>query len=247
MTDAPGPLAILGALLISSSAFYFVLSGLHYLLIFTALRRRLGITDVPPVRETLRAIRTSLGSNLGNAVLTAPIQWAIVSGHSRVYFRVDEYGVAWLIASVLLVLIVTETMIYWIHRGLHLPWLYARLHRQHHAFRRPTPWVSNAFHPLDSFAQALPYHLCAFLFPLHVGVYLGMFMFVMVWTVLIHDRTTLSRAWAINHTERHTIHHWYNKDNYGQFFTFWDRVCGTCRDVDTRPVTGQGQPRRSRR
>ena len=111
------------------------------------------------------------GGNLGNVLLTAPIHWAILSGHSRVYFAVDDHGVAWLIASVVLVLLVTETLIYWIHRALHLRWLYARLHRQHHAFRRPTPWVSNAFHPLDSFMQAAPTHLCAFLFPMHAAVY----------------------------------------------------------------------------
>lgn len=234
MAPAPSILEILGALLLYSYSFYFVLSGLSYVIVFVALRRRLGVTHVPAPRESLRAIWTSLGGNLGNVLLTAPIHWAILSGRTRVYFSVEEYGVPWLLVSVALVLVVTETMIYWIHRALHGRWLYARLHRQHHAFRRPTPWVSNAFHPLDSFAQALPYHLCVFLFPLHINVYLGMLGFVMAWTVKIHDRTPVWRSWAINHTGRHTAHHWYNKYNYGQFFTFWDRLCGTCRETDGR-------------
>lgn len=234
MAPAPTLLEILGALFLYSYSFYFILSGLSYLLVFVALRRRLGVGPVPALSESLRAIGTSLGGNLGNVLLTAPIHWAILAGYSRVYFSVDERGAPWLLVSVVLVLLVTETLIYWIHRALHVRWLYVRLHRQHHAFRRPTPWVSNAFHPLDSFAQASPYHLCAFLFPLHIDVYLGMLGLVMAWTVLIHDRTPLANAWAINHAGRHTAHHWYNKYNYGQFFTFWDRLCGTCREPDGR-------------
>jgi len=234
MAPAPTLLEILGALFVYSYSFYFILSGLSYLLVFVLLRRRLGVGPAPALRESLRAIRTSLAGNLGNVLLTAPIHWAILAGYSRVYFSVDEHGPAWLLVSIVLVLLVTETLIYWIHRALHLRWLYARLHRQHHAFRRPSPWVSNAFHPLDSFAQASPYHLCAFLFPLHIDVYLGMLGLVMAWTVLIHDRTPVCDAWAINHAGRHTAHHWYNKYNYGQFFTFWDRLCGTCREPDGR-------------
>jgi lathosterol oxidase len=58
---------------------------------------------------------------------------------------------------------------------------------------------------------------------------------VMAWTVLIHDRTPVcQRVGHQSHAGRHTAHHWYNKYNYGQFFTFWDRLCGTCREPDGR-------------
>ncbi len=89
--------------------------------------------------------------------------------------------------------------------------------------------ASLSFHPLDSFAQGVPYHLCAFLFPLHIWLYHGLVAFVTVWTILIHDRirwTTLNFA---NHTGCHTVHHWYGWYNFGQYFTFWDRLCGTYR------------------
>lgn len=237
MTPGAALLDVFTSMLLSAYAAYFVMSGFSYLIVFVALRRRLGFLHPPDRRENLRAIRTALGSILGNVLVTAPIVWAMLHGHARLYFSVADHGLVWLLASPLLVLAVTESAIYWIHRGLHVPWVYARFHRQHHAFRRPTSWVSNAFHPLDSFVQALPYHLCPFLFPLHVDVYIAMLALVMVWTVLIHDRTAVWRHPAINHTERHTIHHWYNKYNYGQFFTLWDKIGGTCRGVDTHPVS----------
>lgn len=235
MAPAPSILEILGALLLYSYSFYFVLSGLSYVIVFVALRRRLGVTHVPAPRESLRAIWTSLGGNLGNVLLTAPIHWAILSGRTRVYFSVEEYGVPWLLVSVVLVLVVTETMIYWIHRALHVRWLYARLHRQHHAFRRPTPWVSNAFHPLDSFAQALPHHLCAFMLPLNTWVYHSYVTAVMIWAVMIHDRVCFVGHPLVNHTGCHTAHHWYNKYNYGQFLSVWDRLCRTYKDPRELP------------
>ncbi len=30
----------------------------------------------------------------------------------------------------------------------------------------------------------------------------------------------------------HTLHHWFYHYNYGQFFTFWDRMMGTWRDPE---------------
>jgi hypothetical protein len=94
-------------------------------------------------RESLRAIGTSLGGNLGNVLLTAPIHWAILAGYSRVYFSVDGVrGAPWLLVSVVLVLLVTETLIYWIHRALHVRWLYV-------AAAPPAPRVS----PPDAVGQ----------------------------------------------------------------------------------------------
>jgi lathosterol oxidase len=51
----------------------------------------------------------------------------------------------------------------------------------------PTPFASYAFHPIDGFMQGLPYHLYPLLFPLHKGLYLGLFVLVNLWTVAIHD------------------------------------------------------------
>ena len=156
-----------------------------------------------------------------------PIEVLILSGASEVYFSVAEHGWLYLLGSVFAVLAVAETSIYWIHRALHTRFLYRHLHVFHHRFREPTPLASLAFHPLDSFAQALPYHICALLFPLHVWVYNGFVTLVTIWAVMIHDRIRWTPLSFVNHAGCHTAHHWYFRYNYGQFFTFWDRLCGT--------------------
>jgi lathosterol oxidase len=167
---------------------------------------------------------------LGNALLTAAVVVAIANGHSRVYYSISEHGWAYLALSALALIFFTETLVYWIHRGLHCRFLYATLHKYHHEFRAPTSWASMAFHPLDSFAQAAPYHLFVFLFPTWLGLYAGALIAVTLWTFMIHDETlALLRGNIVNFTSHHVLHHACNKYNYGQFFTFWDRLANTHR------------------
>ncbi len=151
--------------------FFFTLASLSYLLLFVWCRAKFHPEYQPNWREIRTAMKWAAISVAGNAALTTPIHWAIANGHGRVYYDVAAHGWGWLIASITLLIVVTETLIYWIHRGLHTP-LGWTLHRTHHQFKVTTPWVGVAFNPLDSFAQALPHHLCAFLFPMHAVVYL---------------------------------------------------------------------------
>lgn len=211
---------------------YFAVSGLVYLTFFVLLRERVHPDYVADPAENRRARMWSMISVVGNSALTMPFHLALANGWGRLYWDVDALGWGWLAASVALYFLVTETMIYWTHRALHSDLLYARLHARHHEFQLTTPWASNAFHPLDSFAQALPHHLCAFLFPVHVGVYLCMLSFVTVWTAMIHDRVSFVRWKLVNYSGHHALHHWYYEYNLGQFTTVWDRIGGTYLDPE---------------
>ena len=62
---------------------------------------------------------------------------------------------------------------------------------------------------------------------MHKVVYLVMFILVNMWTISIHDRIYIYKGNIINGAEHHTIHHSKFNYNYGQYFTFWDRICGT--------------------
>jgi Delta7-sterol 5-desaturase len=227
------PETVLGSFLvlfIGGVSFYLVTSGSSYLYYFRLRKDRYFPNDTPDPAQMKKERRWAIYSLLGNAVITAPIHHLIVTGRSRVYLDVADHGVGWLVVSALLFLVITETLVYWAHRALHHPWLYKRVHLYHHQFRVTTPWTSVAFHPLDSFAQAAPHHLCAFLFPVHVGVYAGFVLGVTLWSVIIHERVTFVRNGLVNYTMHHTYHHKYNKQNYGQFLTIWDRLMGTHQD-----------------
>ena len=172
------------------------------------------------------------------SLLTAPFFVLELRGYSRSYWNFSaENPFSWssLALMIFVFIMFTDMGIYWVHRWEHtFPWIYQYIHKPHHKWIVPTPFASFAFHPLDGWAQSLPYHFLVFMFPMQVGVYLGLFVFVQLWTVSIHDgvdwcgeKTGSLRSYFLNGSLHHYIHHSKFLYNYGQYFTIWDRLMGS--------------------
>lgn len=120
------------------------------------------------------------------AILTVPFFIAEIRGWSKLYdFSSESPFWGFTLLQYPLFVCFTDSGIYWIHRGLHHPLVYRWLHKPHHKWVVPTPFASYAFHPLDGWAQSLPYHVFPFIFPLQKCAYLSLFTFVTMWTLLI--------------------------------------------------------------
>ncbi|USP78549.1 Delta(7)-sterol 5(6)-desaturase [Curvularia clavata] len=164
------------------------------------------------------------------AILTVPFFLAEVRGYSKLYDTVEQGPGLWYnYLQFPFFLFFTDSLIYWIHRGLHHPRVYKHIHKPHHKWIMPTPYASHAFHPFDGWAQSLPYHIFPFLFPLSKFAYVLLFVTVNIWTVLIHDGEYAHNSAIINGAACHTMHHLYFNYNYGQFTTLWDRLGGSYR------------------
>ncbi|ERF75804.1 C-5 sterol desaturase [Endocarpon pusillum Z07020] len=169
------------------------------------------------------------------AVLTAPLFLLEVRGYSKLYDTTAEGPGLWynFLQFPLFLCFTdycfTDYCIYWIHRYLHHPLIYRRLHKPHHKWIMPTPYASHAFHPLDGFAQGFPYHMFPFIFPLQKFAYVVLFIFINFWTIMIHDGEYIADNPIINGAACHTMHHLYFHFNYGQFTTLWDRLGGSYR------------------
>lgn len=175
-------------------------------------------------------IRCTVASIPWIALLTVPFFWLEVRGYSKMYdSSADGPGRWYDILQFPIFIAFTDFFIYWIHRGLHHPKIYKKLHKAHHKWVVPTPFASHAFHPLDGFSQSLPYHIYPFLFPLNKFAYVALFVFVNLWTVTIHDGEYAMNSVFINGAACHTMHHLYFNYNYGQFTTLWDRLGGSYR------------------
>lgn len=206
---------------------YFLFASLSYLFIFDK-----GTFNHPKyLKNQIRLeIRQTMISMPVMSVLTLPFFLAEVRGHTKCYDGLGEQpfaGYNWL--QFPLFLIFTDLCIYWIHRGLHHPAVYKTLHKPHHRWIMPTPYASHAFHPVDGWAQALPYHIFPLLFPLQKLAYVGLFVFVNFWTILIHDGEYVANSPIVNGAACHTMHHLYFNYNYGQYTTVWDRLGGSYR------------------
>ncbi|KAK3676444.1 c-5 sterol desaturase [Recurvomyces mirabilis] len=218
------------------AAIYFLCATLSYLFVFDKttfnhpkyLKNQIRME----IAQTQRSIPIM-------AVLTVPFFLLEVRGHGYMYDDALAPGFTHPMLSLFgswynwiqfpLFIMFTDCGIYWIHRGLHSKMLYKRLHKPHHKWIMPTPFASHAFHPLDGYAQSVPYHLFPFLFPLQKFAYIALFTFIQIWTVMIHDGEYVANSPVINGAACHTMHHLYFNYNYGQFTTLWDRLGGSYR------------------
>ncbi|CAH6721503.1 delta(7)-sterol 5(6)-desaturase [[Candida] jaroonii] len=167
-------------------------------------------------------------------LLTVPLVLLELKGYSKLHGSLSDVfdDKKLLIFQSISFIMFTDCGIYFIHRWLHVPWVYKLLHKPHHKWIVCTPFASHAFHPVDGWFQSLPYHLYPLLFPLHKVLYLGLFTFVNFWTVMIHDGAYFSNDPVVNGTACHTVHHLYFNYNYGQFTTLWDRLGRSYRRPD---------------
>ncbi|RYD26132.1 MAG: fatty acid hydroxylase family protein, partial [Lysobacteraceae bacterium] len=160
-------------------------------------------------------------------------------GWTLVYQDLHAYPLWYLPLSVLLYLVAHDTWFYWTHRWMHEPRAFKLAHATHHESRPPTAWAAMAFHPIEAISGAVIIPLLVFVIPIHVGA-LGLVLTIMtVMGVTNHMGWEMFPAfmwrgplgqWLIT-ASHHQRHHELYRGNYGLYFRFWDRVCGTDRGV----------------
>lgn len=206
---------------------YFLFATLSYIFIFD--KATFGHPKFLKNQVWLEIKQANI-SMPGMALLTTGMFLFEVRGYGKLYDNTTDGPGRWYDwLQFPFFILFTDCFIYWIHRGLHHPQVYKYLHKPHHKWIMPTPFASHAFHPLDGFAQSFPYHIFPFLFPLQKIAYIFLFLFVNVWTVLIHDGEYVTDNPIINGAACHTAHHLYFNYNYGQYTTIWDRLGGSYR------------------
>lgn len=165
---------------------YFLFAGISYIFVFD--KATIKHPKFLKNQVSLEIAQANWSMPLMSA-LTAPFFLLEVRGYGKFYDASSE-GPGWWYDLIQwpFFLIFTDCFIYLIHRGLHSSLLYKRLHKPHHKWILPTPFASHAFHPVDGWAQSLPYHVFPLLFPLQKVAYVGLFIFVNFWTILVSLR-----------------------------------------------------------
>jgi len=209
--------------------FYFSTATVSYWYFFRH-KRDIYYPDTLP-DDLTDQIQTEIGIAMRSfpfmSFMFSPFTFGVTRGWSKMYYSVEDYGWGYMVFSVVWFLVVTDFMIYYIHRGLHLKWFYTHIHKVHHTYQYTTPFSSHAFHWADGWSQGVPYYIFVYIFPFHWLLWICMFLMVNCWTVLIHDQVDLLGHNYIQSTGHHSIHHSTFKYNYGQYFTFWDRLNNT--------------------
>lgn len=220
---------------------YFATSGLFA---WAARRIRPEVyapSDPKKAARLSRQVRREIGWSITAALfygvpagVTAHL-W-LNHGMTRIYIDPHAMPLWWMPVSVFLYLFIHDAWFYWTHRAMHhWPWLFRKAHAVHHESRPPTAWAAMAFHPWESLSAAWLVPALAFLIPIHAG---GLMLVLLVMTffgVTNHMGWEIfPRRWVggwfgrhIISASHHHLHHSQYLSNYGLYFRFWDRLCGT--------------------
>ncbi|MDN3646817.1 sterol desaturase family protein [Pontixanthobacter aestiaquae] len=185
-------------------------------------------------------IRKEIGwSLLSAAIYGVPagiIAWGWQNrGWTQIYTDFADYPLWYLPLSLLIYLFLHDTWFYWTHRWMHQPKLFKMAHAVHHASRPPTAWAAMSFHPLEAITGAVVIPALVLLIPIHVAM-LGLVLTVMTimgvtnhmgWEMfprfLVHSKLGKGLITASHHQRHHEAY----TCNYGLYFRFWDKLCGT--------------------
>ncbi len=129
-------------------------------------------------------------------------------------------------------LLLYDTWFYWLHRAMHTPALY-RFHALHHRSITPTTWSNNADSLVGAFVEQSYFLVVPFLVPIPLEVLIAHKLYDQVTGMISHCgfeyfASPSTRApWPFLCTIFHDQHHSNFRCNYGNTFSFWDRVMGT--------------------
>lgn len=132
-------------------------------------------------------------------------------------------------------MLIEDCLFYWGHRLLHSKYLYAKIHKIHHTYKKVVSISFEYAHPIEYFfVNVIP----SALGPLILGKKTH-FITYLAWLIVRIGESADGHcgyefSWSPYRLlflsagqDYHNFHHLFFKDNYGSFFTIWDRLCGT--------------------
>ena len=234
-----------------------VAGGLHlYFYTFTRQGKKLKFDSRPLMSRgrqfTLGGqVRDNMFWTLGSGVLVwttyeVLMFWAMANGLAPVL----SWGAhpVWFIALFFLIPIWESFYFYWIHRLLHVPFLYRHVHSLHHRNVNVGPWSGLSMHPVEHviFLGSVFIHLIVPAHPVHVLYHLQYYALTAATThtgfegLFIKNENRLKLG-----TFHHQMHHRYFECNYGSLEIPWDKLFGSFHD-GTEETNARMQERRKR-
>merc|ERR1711977_486908 len=120
---------------------------------------------------------------------------------------------------------IDEIGFYWSHRLLHTPYLYKRLHKQHHEFKAPVAVVGLWAHWIEHYILTAPVIFAVWLLDMHMWAAMCWY-FLALFHISLHHSGYEFPWIAGDMATQHDLHHEKFNGNFG-VFGFFDYICGT--------------------
>lgn len=218
---------------------YVIFAGAGYVVFWKWLRKPLHHRRIQQRFPKSKILRQEFLWSLSTFVIFSLMGLSVFlmarAGWTLKYSRIDEYGWPYYFASIVMMILIHDTYFYWTHRTMHHKALFRIFHRVHHISHNPSPWAAFSFHPTEAVVEAGIIYVLVFTVPYHPSAIVVFLLFMTFMNVLGHLGYELypkgfSRhpigQWLTTSTH-HNMHHHRGKGNFGLYFNWWDRWCGT--------------------
>ena len=163
------------------------------------------------------------------------IYFLVRGWQTPIYYEVSDYGWLWTLASTVLLFVLMDALAYYTHRFLHLKPIYRKIHRWHHRYPAPSPWVVTALHPVEMLMLQVVTFIPLMIIPFHYVSIIGVLIYILVFNIIDHSGVRLKSRWPWQGPSMyHDDHHVYFHVNFGQHLMLWDRLHGTLRRLNRR-------------
>lgn len=174
-------------------------------------------------------IRSSMSALATSAVMLSAGFFAQLQG-----WTISPLQLTWWSFPLMFVvsLVLYDAWFYWGHRLLHLPAFY-KWHVPHHRSVAPTAWSNDSSTTVDTIIEHGYYLVVWFVLPIPALALFAQRLFDQISGMIGHSGfeyfASKSSRWPSPFicTTFHDLHHSQFHYNYGNFFSFWDRVMGT--------------------
>lgn len=185
--------------------------------------------------DALREIAASLRTVVIFALITTAVRLGAASGLFSIRKHFDGSEIAYLLCTLVAMILAQDTYFYWTHRLMHHRLLFRTFHRTHHKSVTSTVFAAYAFDAPEAFVHGLFVPLWLLIIPMHQLGILIFLAFMVGRNATGHCGVELcsiqlaASGWFgwFSPTAHHDLHHTTVKYNYGLYFTWWDRLMGT--------------------
>lgn len=179
------------------------------------------------LKQFYKAISTSMKA-VFSAAWVSCFQLAILRGQTNVYYNFSRKSlpetVFWLVVAYLCI----DAGGYWVHRALHWPWLYKHVHKMHHMWKSPSPWVTIALVPAEFLMLTVTTMTIVSVIPLWFPLYILLLLWTYFYNTMDHSGVEIPSIWfwqaPVNFHDRHHEHF---HVNYAPMVDWWDKLFGS--------------------
>lgn len=222
-------LIVFGCIYAAMLAVYFV-TGLTLI----AINNRHPDRRIQKNRDGMKRVRVEILASLKALATSSVLLSAGYFAQSNGWTLVAPLALSWWSFPLMFVvcLVLFDAWFYWGHRILHLPSLY-KWHVPHHRSVAPTVWSNDSSTMIDTLIEHSFYLVVWFVLPVPALSVFALRLFDQISGMVGHSGfeyfASKSSRWPspLICTTFHDLHHSQFHYNYGNFFSFWDRVMGT--------------------